>query len=123
MAEVSAIDVRGGIVELTYGCGYGAGEASSDEQGQQLDEGEHDRDEQQHVLAAGGEVAGCGEQAAIKMGRPGLDRKQGAGFGNPATSPVHEGKRRSEGDDAIENIVFRGQGSGGESGMQVLLGV
>ena len=80
MAEVSAIDVVGGVVELGDGAGHGAGQAGPDEQRQQFDDGENNRREQQQILNPGGKVTQRGEQAGIEHRRAGLDPQQRARF-------------------------------------------
>ena len=109
VAEVSAIDVFGGIVELGHGAGHGAGEASPDEQRQQFDDRENHRREQQQILHAGGKIAQGGEQTGVEHRGPGLDPEQRARFLLLAGRPIHHRKRRSESDFAIEAVAGRGQ--------------
>ena len=61
MAEVSAIDVFRGVVELGHGAGHRAREAGSDPQRQQFEDGKNHCREKQRVLHAGREVTQGGE--------------------------------------------------------------
>ena len=109
MAEVSAIDVLGGVVELGDGAGHGAGEAGADDQRQQFDDGENNCGEQQHVLDAGGKVAQGGEQAGIKHRRPGLHPQQRAVFGCSPVAQSTTGSGVPKVITLIEAVAGRGQ--------------
>src|SRR6516164_7156543 len=68
VAEISAINVLGSGVKLSDRASDGAGQAGSDHQGDQFDDGKQNRHEQQNVLDALGEIPESGKQPGIEYG-------------------------------------------------------
>ena len=105
MAEVSAIDVFSGVVELGDRARHRAGQAGPDEQRQQFDDGENHCREQQRILNPGGKVTQRGEQAGVEHRRPGQDPQQRPCFFLRAGCPIHDRKRRGKGYLAVKGVA------------------
>ena len=73
MAEVSAIDVGGGAVEIRNRPGYCAGETGTDVKRDEFDNREKNCGGKQKGFDRCGELAGGGKQMIVESGCSGLD--------------------------------------------------
>ncbi len=73
MAEVAAIHMQGGDMELRHCCRYRARHAGADNESDQFDEGEENTDPDQDVRYAADEFSQRREKMAVENRRPGCD--------------------------------------------------
>ncbi len=120
MAEVTAIDIFRSVIELGHGACHRPGHTRADDQRHQLNYREEDQDRQEDVFHALGDISqGC-KQVRIEHRRPGSHLYKSAGPRQIASFPVHNGKRRSEGDLTIHHVRRVGERSHGERWMENL---
>ena len=120
VAEVAAIHMLRGVVQLRHGGGHGAGHARADDQRDQFDDGEENPDADQDVGHALHEFSQRGEQMAVQDRGPGANSHERASFRFPLSQSVTEsGVPRWN--LAIEFVAGPGQRTHGESGLQYLL--
>src|SRR5277367_2469235 len=120
MAEVAAIHVPGGVVELGYGLGHGASHASTDDQGHEFDDREEDKNPEENVFNTAGDISQRGKQMGIENRWPGSHSHESASPAPFASRPIHYGQRSAEGDLAIHHVGRRRERSHGERRMENL---
>src|ERR1700691_3194663 len=110
MAEVAAIDVCGGVVELGYGAGHGARQAGADDERYHFNDSKRKGDEQQTKFDGLRKITQSGKQTLIDLRHSGLDAdpsrtKSAAGV------PIHYLHSSSESDLRVYTCCWRRHGS------------
>src|SRR6201993_349441 len=118
MAEVAAVDVASGDMQVCDGGGDRPRHARADDQGDKFDDREEDRDPQQDVGDSANEFSKGSEQMAVENRRTSCDLENGAVLVGSSLIPIDHRKWCAESDFAVEAGGGFGYGSDGESGMQ-----